>query len=134
MPKHTTAPAQPGIHLNTYCPHCKSSLNVKREGSEALCFKTAENGQEGELVRSAYLDTPTAGPAARDSGPVIQDLLCPHCNESLVSQDDTCGHCGAKVGQIMLGAPSKLLDYYVCLDLSCTWNGLTKVEPPRAPA
>jgi len=116
-------------YLNTYCPHCNKSFNVKEKDHDVLIYKGVLDSQELEIKLSPYLDVfevETSKPLNQDA--VLDDLLCPACNQSLVDPETICGECGSKVGKITITAYSKLLPFFVCLKYGCEWHGLTKSD------
>lgn len=116
-------------YLNTYCPHCNKSFNVKDKDNDVLIYKGRINGEDLEIKLSPYLDVfevETSKPLEQDA--VLDDLLCPSCGQSLIDPDTVCGECGSKVGKITISAFSKLLPFFVCLKYGCEWHGLTKAD------
>lgn len=116
-------------YLSTYCPHCNKSFNVKEKDHDVLVYKAVKDGEAFDLRLSPYLDVfevETTRPLAQ--GDVLDDLLCPGCNQSLVEPGLPCGECGSKVGKITISAYSKLLPFFVCLKYGCEWHGLTKAD------
>ncbi len=116
-------------YLSTYCPHCNKSFNVKEKEHDVLVYKGIKDGVEMEIKLSPYLDVfevETSMPLEQNS--VLDDLLCPACNQSLVDPATACGECGSKVGKITISAYSKLLPFFVCLKYGCEWHGLTKAD------
>jgi glutamate synthase (NADPH/NADH) small chain len=57
---------------------------------------------------------------------IIEDLICPHCNTSLVKKDMVCGECGSPVAQVTISAISRLIPFFICTKYGCEWHGLTK--------
>lgn len=116
-------------YLNTYCPHCNKSFNVKEKDHDVLVYKGIKDGEALDIRLSPYLDVfevETSIPL--EEGEVLDDLLCPGCNQSLVDHDTVCGDCGSKVGKITISAYSKLLPFFVCLKYGCEWHGLSKAD------
>lgn len=116
-------------HLNTYCPHCNNSLNVKEKESEYILFKAIYKSEELDLKLSSYLEEFTID--ASESiieGDKLSDLICPHCKNSLVTAEKVCEECGSQVGKIIISAYSKLIPFYICLKSGCKWIGLTKAD------
>ena len=115
--------------LNTYCPHCNNSFNVKREGKELLVFKAIFKKQEIDLIMSPYLDVfEMEASVPIQDGDKLSDLICPRCKSSLVNKEKTCDECGSNVAKLIITAYSKLLPFYICLKHGCKWYGLTKAD------
>jgi len=119
-------------YLNTYCPYCHQSFNVEKKDVKQLVFKAIFKGQEIDLVLSPYLDVfeiETSVPIGE--GEVLDDLMCPACQKSLVSQDTKCGECGSPVAHVIISALSRLIPFFICLKRGCEWHGLTKADERR---
>jgi glutamate synthase (NADPH) small chain len=116
-------------YLNTYCPHCNKSFNVKEKEHDVLILKGKLGDDTIDIKLSPYLDVfevETSKELAKDT--VLDDLLCPACENSLVDAATACGECGSKVGKLTISAYSKLLPFFVCLKYGCEWHGLTKAD------
>lgn len=116
-------------YLNTYCPHCHQSFNVELKEGNKIEFKGKYKGEEINVNLSPYLDvfeSETSIPVQDND--LLDDLLCPSCKKSLVSQQVPCGECGSPVGEIIISALSKLIPFYICLKKGCEWHGLTKAD------
>jgi glutamate synthase (NADPH) small chain len=114
-------------YLNTYCPHCRNSFNVEKKEVRQLEFKAIYQGNEMDLNLSPYLDVfdvETSLPI--EEGDVIDDLICPHCNNSLINHDMKCGECGSEVAEVTISALSRLIPFFICTRHGCEWHGLTK--------
>lgn len=119
-------------YLNTYCPHCNNSLNVESKESKKICFKALYKKEEIELSLSPYLDVFDVDCSIQlKENTSLDDLICPHCNESLLNKEVKCGDCNSKVGEVTIHAASKLLPFYICTKSGCEWHGLTKRDERR---
>jgi ssDNA-binding Zn-finger/Zn-ribbon topoisomerase 1 len=111
-----------GTFLQTYCPFCKRSLI---EG-EMLTLKIT-NGESGILMLSPYLNVFTSKSTIfLPEDKIVKDLLCIHCNRSLIIHDISCGKCGSPVARIEVSARTRLLDFYMCTKKGCRWHGLNE--------
>jgi glutamate synthase (NADPH) small chain len=116
-------------YLNTYCPHCNKSFNVKEKNKDVIEFAGVFKGQPMVLKLSPYLDVfEVENSVDMQPGDSLDDLLCPSCKKSLVSQEITCGECGDRVAKIIISAYAKLLPFFICLKYGCEWHGLTKAD------
>jgi glutamate synthase (NADPH/NADH) small chain len=114
-------------YLNTYCPHCHNSFNVEKKSYKQLEFKGIFKKEPFDLFLSPYLDVfevESSVPIKKDE--VIDDLICPHCDTSLVTKEDVCGECGSPVAQVTISASSRLIPFFICTKYGCEWHGLTK--------
>ncbi len=115
--------------LNTYCPHCKNSLNKDINGEKQIVFDAIYKGKEISLKLSPYLDVfEVEASVPIKKGDILDDLICPVCKKSLVDHDTHCGECGSEVGEIIISADSKLIPFFICLKYGCEWHGLTKAD------
>ena len=118
--------------ISAYCPKCHNSFNVERKGIKHVVFKAIYQNQEIDLKLSPYLDVfdiDSTIPIKDDH--TIEDLICPHCGESLIKKDKQCGECESKIAEIIISADSKLIPFYICLKKGCQWHGLTKRDERR---
>ena len=114
-------------YLNTYCPHCRNSFNIKEKDKDIMHFKAIYKKQEIDLNISPYLDVfEIESSILIEEDDVLEDLICPHCKKSLINKEVACGECGSPVGELILSAFSRLLPYFTCLKFGCEWHGLTK--------
>ena len=115
--------------LNTYCPHCNTSFNKQEKGKEILLFIAKYKGKEIELRMSPYLDVfEVESSVPIEEGENLDDLICPHCHQSLVTDERKCDECGSGVGELIISAYSRLLTFYICLEYGCQWHGLSKAD------
>jgi glutamate synthase (NADPH) small chain len=116
-------------YLNTYCPHCHNSFNVKQKDHDVLAFKAKFMSQDMDLKLSPYLDVfevETSIPIKKDE--VLDDLICPACGKSVVDLARPCEECGTKTAKVIISAYSKLIPFYICLKSGCEWHGLSKAD------
>lgn len=112
-----------GSYLQTYCPHCRHSMNA---GGSLLLGVTGRDGKKGELHLSPYLNVFTnRSTIAIPHGEEVKDLGCTHCGKSLMEAKSKCGRCGARAARITLSAMHKLVSFFICMRKGCTWHGLS---------
>ena len=115
--------------LNTYCPHCNNSFNIKEKGKELLLFKAKFKREDIDLRMSPYLDVfEIEASVPIKEGEILSDLICPHCKSSLITDERKCEDCDSKVAKLIITAYSKLLPFFICLQYGCDWHGLTKAD------
>ena len=103
-------------YLNTYCPFCHQSFNVEKKDYKQIEFKAKYKGQEIDIFLSPYLDvfdSDTSVPV--QDGDCLEDLMCPHCQKSLINPETNCGECGTPVASVIISALSKLVPFFICL-------------------
>ncbi|NOZ47598.1 MAG: hypothetical protein GXO79_12575 [Chlorobi bacterium] len=109
-----------GAFLQSYCPHCKKSLIENNQ----LKLKVV-NGKTGYLYLSPYLNVFTSKSTIfLHEKETCKDMICPHCDKSLIIKDKECDKCGSPVTKILISAHSKMIDFYVCTKKGCKWHGL----------
>jgi hypothetical protein len=113
-----------GSFLQAYCPHCKKSLIE----NEQIKLKI-KNGKNGFIMLSPYLNVFTLkSTISLPEDKTVGDLLCFHCNESLVKDEKNCETCNSPTIKIAISARTKLLDFYICTKKGCKWHGLSEKD------
>jgi glutamate synthase (NADPH/NADH) small chain len=116
-------------YLNTYCPFCKESFNVKEKENDYIMVNGKYKEEIFDLKLSPYLDVfDIESSIELEEGVVLEDLICPNCEKSLVVPKKKCGECGSKVGEVIISAFSKLIPFFICLKYGCEWHGLSKAD------
>jgi len=111
-----------GTFLHAYCPHCRKSLI----DGDMLKLKI-RHGEEGILILSPYLNVfSSKSTVFLPEDKVVDELACPHCNQSLVRNDRSCGKCSSPVAMINVSARTKLIDFFICTRKGCKWHGLSE--------
>lgn len=114
-----------GTFLHTYCPHCRNSLIEE----DSIKLKVDRGDREGFLMLSPYLNIFTSRSTIRiPEDKILSDIRCFHCNEPLVISGENCEECGNQVVHLVVGATSRLVDFYVCSKKGCTWHGLSRED------
>lgn len=111
-----------GSFLQSYCPHCHKTLI---EGDK-LKLKI-KGDKEGYLMLSPYLNEfTTESTIELPDDKTVEDLLCHHCDSSLIKKEKECESCGSPTARVNVGARTKLLDFYICTKKGCKWHGLNE--------
>ena len=111
-----------GAFLQSYCPHCHKSLI---ENNMLKLKIKSDKSETGYLLLSPYLNVFTSKSTIfLPEDKVVNDLICPHCNESLIIADKKCEKCGSPVAKILISARTKFIDFYICTKKGCRWHGL----------
>lgn len=110
-----------GTFLYAYCPHCRKSLI-----EENMLKLKVINGEEGFLLLSPYLNVFSSKstiflPEDKD----VKEIMCPHCDTSLVIKDDQCDSCGSPTAKILVSASTKMVEFFICSRKGCKWHGLS---------
>jgi hypothetical protein len=113
-----------GSFLQIYCPHCKKSLIA--DGMMKLKIIN-ENNEEGFFLSTPYLNVFTSRstiylPEEKE----VKDIRCFHCDTSLKVPEKKCEKCGTTISKVIVGARTKMIDFYICNRKGCTWHGLNK--------
>lgn len=115
-----------GSFLLTYCPHCRKSL-IEEEMLKIKVMK--KNGETGTVLLSPYLNVfSSKSTIFLPEDESVSDFMCFHCDKSLIISDKSCDRCGSNVAKILVGARSKMIDFYICTKKGCTWHGLSKED------
>jgi hypothetical protein len=114
-----------GTFLQTYCPHCKKSLNEK--GSIKL--KVDREKDSGFLMLSPHLNIFTSRSSILiPEEEFIGDIKCFHCDQTLILDDLSCEECGSVVARVVLSATRRLVDFHICSKKGCRWHGLSRED------
>ncbi len=110
-----------GAFLQTYCPHCRKSL------IENNMLKIKIKGKvHGELLLSPYLNVYTLDSSiSLTENESVGDMVCPHCEVSIIDSHRTCKLCDSTVARFSVSARTKLIDFFVCSKKGCKWHGLS---------
>ncbi len=116
-------------YLSFYCPHCRNTFNVEKKNEKSLIFNGKYKNEDLILKLSPFLDVfDIKASVPIKEGDLLDDLLCPQCNKSLVNHKVHCHECGSKVGESIVSAYAKLIPFYFCLKHGCEWHGITKAD------
>jgi len=118
--------------LSTYCPFCKSSFNTDPTDKKFSFFKAVYKGQEINIIRNRRLEIfeiDESQPLDKDEK--LDDLICPHCNKSLIKPGVSCETCGSKAAEIIISAETKLIPFFICLKNNCEWHGVSKADEKK---
>ena len=88
-----------------------------------------EKDEEGYIMLSPYLNVFSSKstiylPEEKE----LKDIKCYHCNTSLKIPDNKCEKCGTAIAKVLVGARTKMIDFYICSKKGCTWHGLSKKD------
>lgn len=118
--------------LSTYCPFCKNTFNTDASDKKFSFFKAVYKGQELKIIRNRRLELfeiDESQPLAQDEK--LDDLICLHCNQSLVKSGASCEVCGSKAAEIIISAETKLIPFCICLKNNCEWHGVSKADEKK---
>ncbi len=120
------------VHLNTYCPHCNKSFNLKTKNGEYLRFIAVYQGKEFQLKLNPSLNVydTDLNPQFK-TGDKFDDILCPSCKKSLIEEEKKCETCGEKVAKILITTEMKMLPFYICTNYGCEWHGLSFADEKK---
>ncbi len=113
-----------GAFLHSYCPHCHKSLIE----NDLLKLKIRK-GDIGLLMLSPFLNVfSTKSTIFLPEEQPVEDIMCWHCDNSLIPTDKQCEKCGSKAARINVGARTKLIDFYICTKKGCRWHGVSEED------
>jgi hypothetical protein len=88
-----------------------------------------EDGTEGKLELSPYLNQfDQKTDIQLPEGQEVRDLKCPHCQQSLVVEDATCGKCKSHIASFLVGSANAKVPFYICMKVGCHWHALSKED------
>ena len=111
-----------GTYLNLVCPNCKKSL-IEHNMLKLRIKK--QNGESSFLMLNPYFNTFSHMSAIHlPKKIVLKDILCFHCDESLIEKGKKCPICGAQVIKVSVSAMSKIFYLFVCSKTGYIWHKL----------
>lgn len=111
-----------GTKLQLLCPSCRAELV---QGDDLLVHVRSPQGHSGELVLSPYLnDFRSRCTLEVPKGAELADMLCPHCDHSLMRSEDRCVLCGARAGSFVVLTSAGDAHFLICLRRQCHWHRL----------
>jgi len=115
-----------GSFLQSYCPHCMKSLIE----NDMLKLKIINlNEEEGYIMLSPYLNVfSSKSTIYLPEDKNISNIICFHCDKSLIVKNGKCERCGTAMAKILVSARTKMIDFYICSRKGCTWHGLSKKD------
>jgi ssDNA-binding Zn-finger/Zn-ribbon topoisomerase 1 len=109
-----------GTFLHAYCPQCKRSLIE----DDMLKLKVVQQ-ESGYVLLSPYLNVfSTKSTIYLPEDQLIDEVACPHCEQTLINTEHKCAACGSPAAKIAVSARTKLIDFYICTKKGCRWHGL----------
>ncbi len=129
MSDRSTPFLRTGTYLRTYCPACDAELT---HGDWVHLTAVAADGSLAVLQLSPRFNVFDKRTALRlQTGTLVEDLRCPHCERSLMSKQESCVACGAPAAGLRIIAYDVAVDLLVCSRVGCTWHGLTGKDRER---
>jgi hypothetical protein len=118
-----------GTYLHPCCPLCGYDL-VEDYGVHLEII--GPRGERGELRLSPRFNVfHKEATINLPIGTQIQDILCPHCNSSMVEPDRPCERCQSHAAKIRISVLHDDLALYICTRIGCHWHGLTEEDGQR---
>ena len=112
-----------GTFLNPYCPKCNKALI--ENGLITLKIINDKN-EEGLVFLSPFLNVFTSRSTVfLKEDQTVKDVICPHCNTSVIDLNMSCEKCGSPAAKIKVSARTKFIDFYICSKKGCRWHGLS---------
>ncbi len=113
---------QSGTRLDCCCPTCGNGFV---QGDDLVVTVKAPEGETGPLRLSPILnDFRSESPVPMTKGTIARDLLCPHCNNSLVDASRTCNLCAAPAAMFQVRISDGTARLFVCIRRQCHWHHL----------
>lgn len=110
-----------GTVLDVFCPHCGADLVERKK----VVLKLVNfEGKEGWIHLSPVLNVfDLESDIQLKENVEDQDLICPHCNTSLIEEGATCDDCKSRAARILISAYSERVPFYICMKTGCKWHG-----------
>ena len=118
-----------GTFLQSFCPHCDAELTHDDKLSLAI-QNTA--GEIGILDLSPYLNN-----FSRETnidlheGQKMKDVICPHCQKSLIIKDKTCENGDSQVAGFIVGVCDTRASFFICTKIGCHWHAMSAEDSSR---
>jgi len=118
-----------GAFLQSFCPHCGAELTHKDKLSLAV-QNTA--GEIGILDLSPFLNN-----FSRETnidlpeGDLMKDVICPHCQKSLIIEGKTCEHGDSRVAGFIVGVGNTRVSFFICTKIGCHWHAMAADDNTR---
>lgn len=114
-------------YLHMYCTHCNNAFNIENKEGKSINIKGVYNKEKIDISFHPYLETLNANTAIEiKPDHLLEDIICPHCNSSLINKNVHCEECKSPVGEVTISSSSKLIRFYLCTKYGCKWHGLSK--------
>ncbi len=115
-----------GAFLQTFCPHCRKTL---LENNLVRLKINSKDNEIGYIMLSPYLNIFTSiSTIFLHEDKVINDILCPSCDVSIIEEVIKCEKCNSPVAKINVVARTKFVDFYICSRKGCQWHGINKQD------
>jgi hypothetical protein len=117
-----------GTYLQTFCPACDAGLT---HGNWVHLAAVDAAGAPVALKLSPRFNVFDKEATARlEKGSLLRDLLCPHCQRSLVLKT-RCEACGAPAAGLRVVAYDVSVDFLICTRTGCPWHALAEEDCAR---
>ena len=111
-----------GTYLNLVCPNCQKSL-IEHNMLKLRIKK--QNGESSFLMLNPYFNVFSHMSTIHlPKKTVLKDILCFHCDKSLMEREKECPICGARVIKVSVLAMSKIFALFVCSKTGYIWHKL----------
>lgn len=117
--------------LHIYCPKCSAPL-IKDKNVRLKAV--TKNGEEEILELFVYLNVYEAEhkyKTVRYPETGIEDVKCPHCNQSIVHAQVRCEICGSLTAELSVAAVQFRVPFLICLKEGCLWHRITSEDELR---
>ena len=114
--------------LASFCPRCHAGLDVydvrTKRGWIGLTVRVGE--AVCELLVNPRLDTfEHVCSSCWSDGTLADDVLCPHCQASLLEAEHLCQVCDAPVFSLEVSVRTRVAPLSLCTRAGCHWHGVS---------
>ena len=115
-----------GTYLHSFCPHCSKELT---KDNLLLLDVVNQESKFGHVKLSPFLNIfELEADIELPEGKELKDILCPHCNKSLLVQDQKCDLCGSKTSRFLVCISNNKVPFNVCMKVGCRWHTLSSQD------
>ena len=117
-------------YLNCWCPHCDKALNEEGKAVFQIVNSRGETGISKVTPSLNVLDRESNIHVEDDEE--LTDVLCPHCNTSLIEPDQLCKEDGCKLVKFNVSVSNSIkLKLLLCVRRTCRWYTMSEEDNER---
>lgn len=120
--------------LASFCPLCHAGLDVydARTKRVWIALSVRVGDTVCDLLINPRLDVfEHAGASCWSDGALADDVLCPHCQSSLLEAEHVCEECEAPLFSIEVSVRTRVAPLSLCTRAGCRWHGVSKAAQAK---
>ena len=114
--------------LASFCPRCHAGLDVYDARTKRVWIGLSVRVGETvcELLVNPRLDAfERVCSSCWSDGTLADDVLCPHCQTSLIEPEHACRECDAPVFSLEVSVRTRVAPLSLCTRAGCHWHGVS---------